>query len=243
MRNLTLFQKFSLLCVISFVLFGAILGRVITVFLEENMLLRSKQITAEFVREEIKKELTMDDITVPKLGSSYDKFSKMVSHLNLGPSIKRVKIWNSDRTIVWSDIKRLVGQQFPGNSRLNEALLGKLISAISGLEEDEHQFEKKFKSLLELYVPIRSGAKIRAVIEIYQDLDPLYADISKQKRVIWISVVSGFAFLFLILLGIVGRASRRIEVQTKEISQSIKSIEPWCNQLKMALSLLTKAEK
>jgi hypothetical protein len=190
MKKLTLIQRFSLLCVIMLVLFGVTLGWIVTTSLERNMLLRSKQITAQLVHNEIESEFAMAELTTPKLGSDYDDFSEKVNHINLGPQVKRIKIWNTDQVVVWSDENRLVGYQFPDNKRLTEALSGKLVSAMSGLEDDEQIFEQRFARLLELYVPIRfePGGEIKAVVEIYQDLSPLYLDISSQKQIVWISV-------------------------------------------------------
>ena len=205
MKKLTLIQKFSLLCLITIVLFGFALAWVVTSFIERNMLIRSEETTAEFVHEEIKRELSLADITTPKFASDYDDFSQKVSHLTLGPYVIRVKIWNSDQVIVWSEDRRLVGQRFPDNERLIEALSGKIVSALSVLKEDEHIFEQQFERLLELYVPIRleTGGEIRAVVEIYQNLSPLYVDISREKLIVWISVILGFAALYLVLFGIV----------------------------------------
>ena len=205
MKKLTLIQKFSLLCLITIVLFGFALAWVVTSFIERNMLIRSEETTAEFVHEEIKRELSLADITTPKFASDYDDFSQKVSHLTLGPYVIRVKIWNSDQVIVWSEDRRLVGQRFPDNERLAEALSGKIVSALSVLEEDEHIFEQQFEGLLELYVPIRleTGGEISAVVEIYQNLSSLYVDISREKLIVWISVILGFAALYLVLFGIV----------------------------------------
>ncbi len=227
MKKLTLIQKFSLLCLITIVLFGFALAWVVTSFIERNMLIRSEETTAEFVHEEIKRELSLADITTPKFASDYDDFSQKVSHLTLGPYVIRVKIWNSDQVIVWSEDRRLVGQRFPDNERLAEALSGKIVSALSVLEEDEHIFEQQFEGLLELYVPIRleTGGEISAVVEIYQNLSSLYVDISREKLIVWISVILGFAALYLVLFGIVRRASRRLETQTEALQKSHKEME------------------
>ncbi len=227
MKKLTLIQKFSLLCVIMLVLFGVTLGWIVTTSLERNMFLRSKQITAQFVRDEIESEFALAELTTPKLGSDYDDFSEKVSHINLGPQVERIKIWNTDQVVVWSDENRLVGHRFPDNARLTEALSGKLVSAMSGLEEDEQIFEQRFARLLELYVPIRfePGGEIKAVVEIYQDLSPLYLDISSQKQIVWISVILGLAVLYLLLFGIVWRASNRIEAQTEALQEAHDQLE------------------
>ena len=222
MRKITLIQKFSILCLAVLVLFGIVFGWIITTSLEHNLLDRSKKVTAIIVSEEVQKELADTDLITPKMGSEFDAFAERVKHLSLGPDIVRIKIWNKGQVVVWSDEKRLVGQRFPDNEELKGALNGEITSEISTLKKSEQKFERQFKRLLELYVPIRFKDKtdIETVFEIYQNLDHLYADISHLKSIVWTSVISGFVFLYLILFGIVWRASRHIEAQTKEIVQS-----------------------
>jgi two-component system sensor kinase FixL len=222
MRKITLIQKFSILCLAVLVLFGIVFGWIITTSLEHNILDRSKKVTAIIVSEEVQKELADTDLITPKMGSEFDAFAERVKHLSLGPDIVRIKVWNKGQVVVWSDEKRLVGQRFPDNEELKGALNGEITSEISTLKKSEQKFERQFKRLLELYVPIRFNGKtdIETVFEIYQNLDHLYADISHLKSIVWTSVISGFVFLYLILFGIVWRASRHIEAQTKEIVQS-----------------------
>lgn len=222
MRKMTLIQRFSLLCLVALVLFGIVFGWIVTTSLEHNMLMRSNQITVSIILEEVRNEFVADDLITPKIGSDYDAFTKRVKHLSFGPNIERIKIWNKDKVVVWSDNKKLVGQRFPDNKDLDEALSGKTVSGISQLRKPEHKFERQFERLLELYIPIRFEPQgdIVAVFEIYQNLDPLYVDISYQKQIVWTSTILGFAFLYVTLFGIVWRASRRIEAQTKEIVRS-----------------------
>lgn len=221
-RKTTLVQRFSLLCLAALILFGVALGWIVTSSLERNMLQRSEQLVASIVSDEVRNEFAAADLVTPKLGSEYDVFSDKMSHLSFGPDIVRVKIWNRDRVVVWSDEEQLVGQSFPDNDDLGEALNGAVVSEMELLHGQENTFESSFERLLELYVPIRFGpqAEIETVFEVYRNLDPLYADISQHNRVVWVWTVLGFATLFLVLVGIVWRASRRIEAQTREIAES-----------------------
>lgn len=103
MRKMTLIQRFSILCLITLVFIGIAFGRKVTTILEEDMLSRTKQIVAIFISDVVKKELTGVDLVSPKVGVRYAEFSKIVAGLSLGQNIERVKIWNKDQIIVWSD--------------------------------------------------------------------------------------------------------------------------------------------
>ncbi len=222
MRKINVIQQFSLLCFGALVIFAIAFGWIITSSLENNMLMRSQKTVANIVSEEVLKTFAGIDLITPKVNADFDIFAEKFKHLSLGPDIERIKIWNKDHVIVWSDEKQLVGRHFPDNEELDNAFGGKVTSELSTLGKSENLFERRHKRLLELYIPLKSDSskEIDAVIEIYQNLDPLYQDISGHKQLIWISTILGFAFLYVLLFGIVWRASRQIEEQTKEIMQS-----------------------
>lgn len=222
MKRLTLVQKFSLLCLGTLVVFGVGLGWIVTSSLEQTALIRSKTITASFVIDEMKKEFSEDDFVVPKLSSDYEVFSKRIKEISFGPSVVRIKLWNEDHMVIWSDEKRLVGRRFPDDEDLTEALGGEIVSEMKMLTKAENKFERQFERLIELYIPIRfkDQGDVVAVVEIYKDLDPLYADIVLQKRMVWTVIALGIACLYLILFGVVRSVSERIEAQTGKIRGS-----------------------
>ncbi len=201
---------------------GLALGVILTSSIEKSAVDRAKNETAKFVAAEVDKVFPGMDFSLPMTGPRYEDFQKGVSPLLFNPSIKRIKVWNLDRVIVWSDERQLVGEQFPNDKELLKALNGTVSSEIISTDKPETRTERQYQRLLELYIPIRSGheGKVRAVFEIYQDLEDLDADTSRQKRILWISIVAGFSGIYFVCFGIVWRASRRFTEQTLEIEKS-----------------------
>ena len=227
MGKLSLLQRFGLLCLLALIVFAFIFGAIVTSLLENDSLERSKQLTAALISKEVNNELLPGELTAPETGHALKAFSKKIRHLSLPPDVERIKIWNSEKIVVWSDDERLIGKQFLDNEELNEALEGKIESELSELKKTEHQFERKFKRLLELYVPIQfgPGGKTRAVFEIYQNLDPLYLDIARAQNLIWTTIAVGFSLLFLVLFGIVLEGSRRIDAQNKKLIETAEELK------------------
>ena len=60
---------------------------------------------------------------------------------------------------------------------------------------------------------------VEAVVEVYQNLEPLYRDITAHKKIIWTRIISSFSLLYVILFGIVFGASRRLERQNKDLEE------------------------
>ena len=233
---MTLLQRFSLLSILSLTLVSVALGWIITYNLEQDLLLRTKILTAQVVAEEVDKEFDLNELAMPKI-QDYDTFAKTLRNLTFGPDIIRIKIWNKDRVVVWSDDRRLVGQHFPDNDEVTEALDGKIASKLSSLKKSEQKFERPYIKLLELYVPIKSSdGKVPSVFEIYQNLDPFFVEINAQKRVIWLSTTGSFLFLFLVLFGIVRKASAKITEQIRIISKSEEQLREYADNLEQKVA-------
>ncbi len=224
LRNMTLIQRFSLLCLLALASLSAILGWVIGTSIEHDMLSRSREIIAKSISQLAKNHFQGVDFSTPKTGLDYDDFAERMKHLPLGTNTKRMTIWNKGHTIIWSNDKQIVGKAYPEDEELNEAIGGRVVSKIIPREKFIHKykFDSQSERLLEIYVPIRleAGGEIAAIVESYQNLDPLFEDISYHKRILWASIIPGFAVLYFALFGIVCRASRHIEAQTKDIIRS-----------------------
>jgi len=106
-KKSSLLQRFSLLSLGAFLIaglaLGLALGAILTSSIEKSAIDRSKNETARFVVAEVDKVFPGMDFSVPMTGPRYEDFQKGVSHLKFDPSIKRIKVWNPDSVVVWSD--------------------------------------------------------------------------------------------------------------------------------------------
>lgn len=211
-------QRFSLITLCALVLFGLLFGFLVTRSIEQNMLERSRQLSAEYISKVVTTEFSPQELDTPGYGADYTAFASKIGKIVLGPQVVRAKFWNSKRQIVWSDDPKLVGKEFRDNDELEAALKGKVSSELSGLEKKEHASEKHHGALLELYVPIRSvaGGEVIAVVEVYHKLENLLDDVSRQKRQVWMATSAGFILLYFLLFGVFRQATLRIEQQNVE---------------------------
>ena len=141
-------------------------------------------------------------------------------------SIVRLKIWNLQHWIVYSDNPRLVGRWFAGEQALDDAFAGNTVSRVSNLTATEELEERSFGKLLSVYVPLRvdatgaftsdsKGAVIGA-FEIYLPYAPIAAAIAEDTRQMFIVLAIGLVVLYLILFRLVAGASRRLRRQARE---------------------------
>ena len=221
-KKYSLLQRYSLFSLAAFLVAGFAIGTILTSSIEKSAIDRAKNETAQFVVTEVKRVFPGMDFRLPMTGPRYDGFQKEVPHLFFNPSIKRIKVWNLESVIVWSDERQLVGKQFPNNKGLLKALSGIVSSEIDSMDKPKNLTESRYSRLLAIYIPVRSEGEgnVKAVFEIYQDLEYLDADTARLKRTLWISIIVGFLGIYFACFGIVWRASRRLTEQSLEIEKS-----------------------
>ena len=83
--------------------------------------------------------------------------------------VVRVKIWDPNGTIVYSDETRLIGETYTLGTEEREALRRQGVSAeLSDLDKPENRFDRSFGQLLEVYTPIQTPGGTPLLFETYQ---------------------------------------------------------------------------
>ncbi len=121
-------------------------------------------------------------------------------------SIFRVKVWSADGTIVWSDEKDEIGQTFPNDPPLAEAMTGKPAYELGESEKEENIAEKDRGSLLQVYAPVDKGGATVGVIEMYEANRSLFAQIARNTLFVEALVAAAGLLLYLALFAIFYRA-------------------------------------
>ncbi len=120
--KLSLIQKFIIALVASLTLVGFAFGKIVSSLLEENITSRATEVTSSVLKHEVKEMFHLDKLTTPLKGTEYDKVADIVNTYPLTHNTVRVKIWNKDSIVVWSENREMVGQQFLNNDELEQSL-------------------------------------------------------------------------------------------------------------------------
>lgn len=110
---------------------------------------------------------------------------------------ERLKLWNREYEIIWSDAHDAIGRAFPDNELLRAALDGEIVYEIEEVDQEENITEEGFGKALEIYVPVRTGGETVGAIELYNRSESLFARIEDARHAIWLSVGLGGAGLYL----------------------------------------------
>jgi len=216
--------------IVSFIiLFGGMLflGAWVGQQIEIGVIHRTAAVTALYVDSLVSHHL-QDLIETGTMDNSHSaEIDALFLSTPLGERVVAFKVWGADGRIIYSDNPSLVGLQFPITDGLEKAFDGDVYTEISDLNKEENIFEEEtWSQLIETYAPIRSegGNEVVAVIEFYQTVDDLKGEILAARQKSWVVVGISTMVVYLLLAGLVGRASNTILTQQGELQEKVEQL-------------------
>jgi len=163
-------------------------------------------------------QLTGVGVSAPITGSGLRELDVVVRGriLNDGRDV-RVKIWNADGMVVYSDEHELIGRSFPDEATsLRRVMAGAVEGSVSDLDEPENTYERGLASkLFETYVPLRDASgTVVAVAEIYQRYSVIEGDARGLVRTLSVVFVVGLLLLYAALMPIAATRRERSATAT-----------------------------
>ena len=153
------------------------------------------------------------------LGQTIDA---QMARLTAGGRVLRIKVWNPQGVVVFSDLPALRGRQFEIEDDLLKALHGDVATEIGDGSAAENEFEHGLaKRLLSLYIPITGsdGATVIGAYEIYEDAAPIEADIATTRSDVLLIVGAMALTLLALLYAAFAAASRRLSAQNRRLRE------------------------
>lgn len=136
----------------------------------------------------------------------------------LGGDTVRVKVWDRQGKVVYSDAAPLIGQVFPPSIRRSAAFTGESVSGIMGHARQENEYETELGELIEYYVPVAAaGGEIIAVFEVYEDAAPLNATVDSTRFHLSIAIALGLFVLGSFMLTLTMANAKIIAGRTSQV--------------------------
>lgn len=136
------------------------------------------------------------------------------------PFIFRVKLWDSEHRVVWSDRAELIGRRFPENDELARALKGEISYEVGRSYREENATENGYGVFFEYYIPAYYKGKIIGVVEIYEQGGELAATIKLSRLRIWSIIVGSFLVYYLVLFIHFYNSSRQLNRIVRKLYQT-----------------------
>jgi diguanylate cyclase (GGDEF)-like protein len=216
MRRVGLVFRFAVLSALLIAVLGGVLARSIETGIQRRDLASAGQTAVLISRLGVQPRLTADEM---QNGLSPAQIQKLDSTLRGGILINdvvRIKIWNRDLRVVYSDDPSVIGKRFASDDEVAHALAGNTHASVSNLSSAENANDHTSgKKLLEVYTPIRfaSSRPPSGAFEIYTPYGPVAAAIHHDVVHLWVLLIIGLALLWTALFRVVLAASRRLTKQ------------------------------
>jgi HD-GYP domain-containing protein (c-di-GMP phosphodiesterase class II) len=228
--HFTFLQRFAVTSLVSFLLLGLALAFFLGRSVENTALDAAGQTAYDTLHGPLVSSLHPNDLRSPMTGARYAEFNRFIMRSIKSDRTLRVKIWSATgRVVIYSDDRGIVGKTFSVSRELSEALHGKLVSGVSSLNGAENQNDRDLggSRLLEVYIPISfaRGGPAAGVFEIYQTYAPVQNSIDSVRRMVYAMVAGGLVVLYLLLFGLVQRASSTIITQQLQLRQHTDKLE------------------
>jgi diguanylate cyclase (GGDEF)-like protein len=216
--KLGLLTRFSVMSLIPIVLLGLVLAHTLKDQARERNLESAREAAQYFAQFGVKPQLSPSDLRAGLKAAQLRKLHRVVAASRRGTRVVRMKLWNRNGRVMYSDDRHLIGRRFGKSDELATALKGRVASELSHADRDENAEEHGYGQLLEVYVPLRfgRGARPAGAFEMYVPYAPIAAAISHDTRRLYGILFGGLALLYLALFRIVARASRTLRRQAAE---------------------------
>lgn len=220
----SLARQFMILSLIVLFVSMLVVGTWVGEQIERGVLQRTAVFTSLYVNSYVAHYLQGLSENDSLAAEDIEDLNRLMSTTPLGDEIASFKVWSSDGRILYSSDPSLINRQYEDNVDLIPSFAGQVTAEISDLIDPENSYERQYwDELIEIYAPIwASGSEeVIAVSEFYQIPDALQAEIRTAKQRSWLVVGASTLVTYLLLAGIVGRASQTIQVQQTELENKV----------------------
>jgi diguanylate cyclase (GGDEF)-like protein len=202
---------------IAIIALGLVLAQTLRTQVTTRSLANARESAELIAKSAIKPQLSPSDVADGLSNQRLGALDKKVRS-GIGAQVARIKVWNRNHTVVYSDDRSIVNHAFAPSEELNSALSGHVASEVSNANKLENVGEHGYGQLLEVYVPLRfNGTAVPdGAFELYLPYRPIAAAISRDTKKLYLILFGGLAVLYAALYRIVAAASRRLRRQATE---------------------------
>ena len=232
LRGSSLLMRYGVISLLLTVAAGAVLSSVLSTAVEDRARQQAEDAALMAVRLGLQPQFTPADLAdgfdaerladvEDAVDDAAEEFGTEGHELAAFDPIE-LKIFNSDRTIVFhSENPELVGET-SGSGELGAALGGYVVSGFAHSADDGARSEDGDRQLLEVYVPLQYDGASRpdGVIELYLPYAPVAAAVREDVRTIMIALGVSLAVFYVAVFRLIASASKKLRRQTEALQTS-----------------------
>ena len=145
------------------------------------------------------------------------EIDRVVREEVLDDDVVRVKLWDPNGRIVYSDAPELIGTTYElGADELEAMREGRIEAEVSDLSEPENRFERQYGKLLEVYLPVGDDPADALLFEAYHRYEAVSAAGSQLWRSFAPIALGGLVVLELVQIPLAYSLARRLRDRMRE---------------------------
>ena len=211
-RRPSLTTGFALRAAVAVTLLGVVLHLTLTAMIDNRARTESVRAGELVAQLGIAPHLSDTDLTDGISSEARAALDRLIADAVRDTSLERIKIFDTDAVVVYSDDPSAVGQSKQGDPLVAAALAG---TPGSKLVERGHTDDPELGSLLEVFVPLTvevdGRPTILGVVELYVSYGPTERAVQADTMRLDLQVFLGLGLLYLVLFRLVSGASDELE--------------------------------
>jgi PAS domain S-box-containing protein len=217
MSRFSLVQRFAIWSFVFILLLNLAGTSLLLRYMQTIIVEREARVVSDFLRVAITQHGLTENFRKGDFSGNSFGLRSFLGELLMVAEIVRLKIYDSQGVILWSDTPFLIGAQFADNQDLAAALRGQIGSSLRPPHKTEHVHEKSYDRVMEIYTPVfePSSGELIGVLETYKHPWGLLASLDKTRRITWIVAVLGSGLLYAGML-FIAFVNHRREVRLQE---------------------------
>jgi len=154
---------------------------------------------------------------VEEQSAALDKFDRLALRSVIGDNVLRIKIWDHEGRIVYSDKTQLIGEQFElGEDEVEVLEDGGTEAEVSDLSEPENLYERDFGRLLEVYTQVWTPEGQPLLFEAYYSYDEISERSSEVLDAFRPITVAALLLFMLLTVPLMWVLTRRLDASAAE---------------------------
>jgi len=195
---------------------GLSLMSILVIEMKEDTIHRIENFYPSIIAESASRELGQTDFDLNNLDEKQKTFDDFFRQIKTDEML-RIKVWSSDGTIISSDDRSIIGNNYKDNLRFQNSIAGDTTSEIKNPIDPENISEIGYGQMMEIYIPITlDSVSPIGVIELYYNMDSINDSITETQLMIMMNMV---IFISIIIFGIVFFSIFTIRSYNKTIEQ------------------------
>ena len=202
--------RFGVIALVPVLVLGVVLARALNSGVQQRYLDTSRSSAAILTQVGIQPLFTEDEITFGLTSDAVTQIDAKLQGAAVSTEVDRLKVWNRQGTIVYSDNHGLIGKTFPIDDDLGNALHGQSSASITTGQDSENAGDTLSGPLIQVYVPLTfKGDDVPSgAFELYLPYGPVQAAIDNESRQLYILLAAGLSLFYISMFPVVFIAIR-----------------------------------